>query len=943
MKKITLALFSAALIGGVSNSFAQKKAPNSNKQSSQDQIALTQSNLRSIEETGVIRCLTDENELLLQAKYPNRANNQEFEAWLAPKVQEVKNNLANRNNSQQVVKTIPVIFHILTDGAGSENLSQAAVQAQVDQLNIDYADLAGSTYAVSADAEIQFCLAQRDENEGQLAEAGINRITTWGDDSLTRTDFENTIKAATQWDPTKYLNIWVARQVTSPSGALLGYAQFPSGSGLSGLNDNGGPANTDGVVVIASSVGSIANPNPFGGSTGAGRTLTHEVGHWLGLRHIWGDGGCTIDDFCADTPAAAGSNFGCPTGADSCAFGNTDPDMIENYMDYTDDGCMHTFTADQVARMTAVMNNSPRRMELASSTACQPAAPTVRFGSTSPGNINEGSSCNYQDYTIDLTITQAPSANAVASLVNNGTAVLGSDFELLNNSVTFTAANTTPSNNITLRIYEDGLFENDETISLSININTTGDAVGSALSYDLNLENDDIQTTENATQVIFEDGFETYTDFTTNPIGGWTMLDLDGDGTYGHETSDWTNEHYDGTFMVFNPSQAAPSLAGSEWDPHTGDKGYYCFNSTGNVSGTPANNDYIFTPQISLSGTGSELKFWAKSITDQWGLERFQVGVSNTDTNPTSFEYLTPFPYAQAPTTWTEYTYDLSDYDGQDIYITFHVVSTDAFVFMLDDVSVTTQTSITVQTAINSATSFEALIPGSGTAYARDNASANIMLDITSNTDHNYGCVEAYVSNDAATAGADAISYGGSTDPVDFVMAKMFTITAANTNTSANSAIDFYFTESEIAAWETATGNSRTALHVKKEGTNEVSTLTSTAFGSDHKLSGSFSTGIDGTYVFGTNQALLSVNQVTLENSLSLYPNPTSGVLNIKTSNNMQPEQYTIYNMLGQVIAKRAITNQNDLTINTSALSNGMYFIKLTKGTNEATLRFMKQ
>src|SRR5690606_1118184 len=133
---------------------------------------------------------------------------------------------------------------------------------------------------------------------------------------------------------------------------------------------------------------------------GSGRTLTHEVGHWLGLRHTWGDGplsgSCGVDDFCADTPNTRDPNFGCPT-INSCFEVPAINDMVENYMDYTDDTCMHTFTANQAARITAVMNNSPRRMELASSTKCLPGMTLDLDGKIDIENLNLA---NCSDFSI---------------------------------------------------------------------------------------------------------------------------------------------------------------------------------------------------------------------------------------------------------------------------------------------------------------------------------------------------------------------------------------------------------------------------------------------------------------------------------------------------------------------------------------------------------------
>lgn len=361
MKKITL-LFFIICFTQINICQSQTKGKNA-KLFNQE---LTASNKKSIEETGQIRCGTVEYENYLQETNINRTNKAEFEKWLAPKIEDIK---AQRANSPTVIITIPVVYHIFTDGSGSENLSAAAIQAQTDQLNIDFGNTAGSTYSVAADTEIRFCLALQDENGIALAEDGINRITTYGEGPFTTADFESGMKADTQWDPTQYFNVWVANL----NGGLLGYAHWPENTTLSGVPANSAGSTSDGVVVLSSSVGSIANPNPNGGVYASGRTLTHETGHWLGLRHIWGDTtACSNDDYCSDTPDATESHGGCSINTDTCDLDGLGNDMVENYMDYSDDTCMHTFTADQKARIQAVMANSPRRVELASSDKCTP-------------------------------------------------------------------------------------------------------------------------------------------------------------------------------------------------------------------------------------------------------------------------------------------------------------------------------------------------------------------------------------------------------------------------------------------------------------------------------------------------------------------------------------------------------------------------------------------
>lgn len=366
---------------------------------------------------GQIRCHTMEADSIRRANDPTLPSLWEEELWLQKKIAEYKQQ-QEESKQQQTVLTIPIIFHIFTSGSGNTNVPASRIQAQVDQLNIDYANLAGSNYAVAANTNVQFCLALVDESGNTLAEPGINRITSYGAGPFTDTQFDNTMKAATIWDPTQYFNVWVANL----SGGLLGYAQFPSNSGLGGMPTNGGSANTDGVVILYTSVGSVANPNPLGGQYGMGRTLTHEAGHWLGLRHIWGDGGCSVDDFCNDTPKSDASNFGCPN-TNSCtdSYGAPWPtanpaDMVENYMDYTDDDCMHTFTGDQAIRIQTVMSVSPRRNTLNAASATKCNVVTVADDAGINGISDPSGSICATGTTITPTVT----------LSNNGTNTLTS-------------------------------------------------------------------------------------------------------------------------------------------------------------------------------------------------------------------------------------------------------------------------------------------------------------------------------------------------------------------------------------------------------------------------------------------------------------------------------------------------------------------------------------
>ncbi|WP_247233851.1 M43 family zinc metalloprotease [Telluribacter sp. SYSU D00476] len=314
-------------------------------------------------------CATMHMDSLLRAKYPQLGTLPEFERALQQKIAERKE-LEKRGRVMDEVLTIPIIVHIVHSGEAvgqGRNLSVARIQAQIETLNEDFRRAPGTpgfnNDPRGADIEIEFCLSRFDQQGRPMAEPGINRINgnraNW-----TRDDIENLLKPSSIWDPDRYYNIWVVDFASSES--LVGYAQFPSQSGLPGIPNNS-PRNTDGVVMRYQSFGNVLKGN-FGNMPAPynqGRTLTHETGHWLGLRHIWGDANCG-NDFVDDTPPQASESRGCPVGRVSC--GNVN--MVQNYMDYSDDACMNIFTQDQKRRMRAVMEMSPRRNTLTRSNLC---------------------------------------------------------------------------------------------------------------------------------------------------------------------------------------------------------------------------------------------------------------------------------------------------------------------------------------------------------------------------------------------------------------------------------------------------------------------------------------------------------------------------------------------------------------------------------------------
>ena len=295
-------------------------------------------------------CGTMEHHAMMIAQDPSFQNNLEnIEEHTRQTIQ---------NNGARIVVTIPVVFHVVYNTT-AQNISDALINAQLSQLNQDFRklnsdnSLTPSLFAgVAADMEINFCLAQ--QTATGAATTGIVRKSTTTTAFSTNDNMKRNANGGSDaWDATKYLNVWVCNM----SGGILGYAQFP-----------GGAASTDGVVLQYNTVGSRTVPGS-GAPYNLGRTATHEVGHWLNLRHIWGDATCG-SDLVSDTPTHRTSNAGCPAypKTNTCTGGGTE--MTMNYMDYTDDVCMYMFSAGQKARAQALFATGGFRVGLLSSIGC---------------------------------------------------------------------------------------------------------------------------------------------------------------------------------------------------------------------------------------------------------------------------------------------------------------------------------------------------------------------------------------------------------------------------------------------------------------------------------------------------------------------------------------------------------------------------------------------
>ncbi len=255
---------------------------------------------------------------------------------------------------------IPVVFHVIHT-YGTENISDAQILDQIRILNLDYRALNADTTtaanrafrALMGDANVEFRLATKDP-QGNCT-TGINRVYSWLTDNA-----RDNVKALSYWPRNKYLNIWVVRSIANTNGTAgdgIGFAQFPVGAW-----------GTDGVVIRYDFVGSIGQAS----NLSTGRTGTHEIGHWLNLRHIWGDdaGLCTFnggfDDQVNDTPEQGDWNLSTsPTWPELDACTTTSPGcMFNNYMDYSDEHVINMFSLEQCARMESALLGDTARFKV---------------------------------------------------------------------------------------------------------------------------------------------------------------------------------------------------------------------------------------------------------------------------------------------------------------------------------------------------------------------------------------------------------------------------------------------------------------------------------------------------------------------------------------------------------------------------------------------------
>lgn len=365
------------------------------------------------------------------------------------------------------IVTIPVVVHVVYN-IEAENVSDEQIYSQLEVLNEDFNSVITSPtqwHEVAANPEMQFCLATRDPFGN--ATCGITRTYTDSTEFHIQTSVKDeSTGGISGWPARDYLNIFICDIAN-----LRGYATFPDAED-----------SIDGVVLDYLSVGrgeEFAFSDP---RYNLGRTGTHEVGHWLRLTHIWGDGNCNIDDGIMDTPNAPGPNYLCNVNSPACP--NQSPGyagplicMVQNYMDYSDDACMNLFTQGQVDLMRKAFDSNGSRVSILSSRGCMaPAQNEIYF------------TIKFDEYPQDISWELRNSSDSIVASDGNfdpGDIDIGIPAPLANKSKVYTI--DLPDGNYTLTIFDsygDGFPQGNYKISTIHNeviIEGTGD-FGSQIS-----------------------------------------------------------------------------------------------------------------------------------------------------------------------------------------------------------------------------------------------------------------------------------------------------------------------------------------------------------------------------------------------------------------------------------------------------------------------------
>ena len=534
-----------------------------------------------------------------------------------------------------------------------------------------------------------------------------------------------------------------------------------------------------------------------------------------------------------------------------------------------------------------------------------PDAPYVSANNTIQP-IGESTDCNYTEIPLTIRIATPATQNADVTISpSGGTATNNVDFELVTTSVTFLAGDDTNKTAI-IRVFNDAFVEGDETITLDITLNANGgDAqLSSQNQFDIIINDDDYNPNIGGLTTYLSDDFE-------NGLGNFTVTGSTPSVDFVIGNSGTSSSQY------FDTSANTTNFAYVNDDTCNCDMLEERLTITAPFDLTNAVEAYL------------NFDYMYNDTNDQYNNDAF-VQVS-TDSGATWTSIDGDFT---ALTNWDTRNVNLSAYAGQSNIMLSILFSDDgnwSYGLAIDNLTVTGLSNATIQSTVNSGDPTALALTASGTLNAYDNTSRNVIATINNTDNSDYGCLDISVSR----AGSSGQPFNGSIAPA-LVTDKTFTITPTVTNATGTNTISFYFTEAEIAGWETATSDSRNNLKILKDNGTSTENVsgTLTSFGSDHILTGDFTSGLNGTYYFG-NIAFLSTNEFSFDD-FALFPNPTNGMVNVRF-NTTEDVAINLYDIRGRSVYNNTF-NQTDTKfnqeLNFNALSAGIYVIKINSGTH---------
>ncbi|MBI1288704.1 MAG: T9SS type A sorting domain-containing protein [Flavobacteriales bacterium] len=558
-------------------------------------------------------------------------------------------------------------------------------------------------------------------------------------------------------------------------------------------------------------------------------------------------------------------------------------------------------------------------------------SPSVMFA-VSDENVNEGDGTQangclpYQDVVISMSIASAPSQNATITVnVTGGTATQGVDYDLLTTNLTLNSGNLT--DDVTIRVYNDDYVEGDETILLGYSLNANnGNATQGSINQSVTVTiNDDDQDplSIQGTQVLlsedFESGLGTFT--TTNPSGDtpWQV---------GNETQA-QSQAYD------IPSSNTTNYA------YVNDDNCDC-----NMSAV-----YLDFPTLDFSNLNSaQVTFdtYFESNTYQNVTETAGLYVS---VNQGTYTLVGSLVASVVDGSWVTQQYSLNAYVGQsDVRLRVKYNDGGGWLYgcTVDNVEVTGESSIDIQTAVNTNNGDDAKLGPNGTVYFYDPTTGNVMASIENTSSWDYGCVSLEVDRDGSNPSAVVFN---SSATADFLHSKTFSIVPENNNPNGTYNLTLYYKEAEVAAWESATGNSRNSAEIIKVANNHISDVTPAnftsysignaaatvgAFNSDVTFTSSFNTGFSGFGVGILNTTVTSVDEVLTD--VNVYPNPNDGSFTI--SGLEKGTSYHVFNSVGKLIIGEQIVVENQ-RVRLPNAAPGSYFLVAEKDGKLGKVQFI--